>query len=64
MTYEAGRVGVGAAVHAVERTLTGPGAGCGAGPMATRIPGRVDRDSDLTCLACAHVDSSDPAFAR
>lgn len=56
MNHETGSVGAGADVHAVQRTLNGPRAVCGAGPITARVPGRFDPAHGRSCGACTALD--------
>jgi hypothetical protein len=39
--------------HAVKKTVAGPTALCGAGPIETRLLGNFDRTDDGACPQCA-----------
>ena len=52
MKLEMGTIHAGTEVHAMKRTLRGPQAICGAGPIATVIAGRFIPSGDLACVRC------------
>jgi len=41
--------------HAVKKTVAGPTALCGAGPIKTRLLGSFDRAADNACPQCAEL---------
>jgi hypothetical protein len=41
--------------HAVKKTVSGPTALCGAGPIKTRLLGSFDRSAENACPQCAEL---------
>jgi len=41
--------------HAVKKTVSGPTALCGAGPIKTRLLGSFDSTADNACPECAEL---------
>ncbi|HZV24974.1 MAG TPA: hypothetical protein VFG00_01670 [Acidothermaceae bacterium] len=41
--------------HAVKKTVSGPTALCGAGPIETRLLGRFDGTDESACPECAQL---------
>lgn len=41
--------------HAVKKTVSGPTALCGAGPIKTRLLGSFDSSSESACPECAQL---------
>ncbi len=52
-SHEVGRLVDSLVCHAVQRTVTGPVAVCGAGKIAVLVPGRFDPDADAARTDCA-----------
>jgi hypothetical protein len=50
-------------LHVVRLGPSGPRAACGAGVIATRVPGSFDPADERACTACADSVSPDPGSA-
>jgi hypothetical protein len=43
--------------HAVKKTVSGPTALCGAGPIETRLLGKFDSTAESACPECAELSA-------